>query len=77
MYWFISAIRSGDYYMFDNIEDEEDIEYIQKQEESKGLKSDDVTLGEVSNLTWRILPYPMISNPNINICICITSSFTN
>lgn len=51
MYWFISAIRSGDYYMFDNIEDEEDIEYIQKQEESKGLKSDDVTLGEVSNLT--------------------------
>ncbi|XP_044744035.1 piezo-type mechanosensitive ion channel component isoform X4 [Chrysoperla carnea] len=41
------AIRSGDYYMFDNIEDEEDIDYIQKQEESKGLKSDDVTLGEL------------------------------
>lgn len=47
----ISAIRSGDYYMFDNIDDAEDFSFTDLKEEQtdseRQTKGQDLTFGEV------------------------------
>lgn len=47
----ITAIRSGDYYMFDNIDDAEDFSFTDLKEEQtdseRQTKGQDLTFGEV------------------------------